>query len=396
MDRQRPSQLPPSIELPDAVSASALSALRGYLDAVGFVRLHKYVVSPQRYLTSVSEVDERSRVAQKGLGALMQGSGAAMLGLAATLMLDRACPLAELSGIAREAAEALLGAGLLRNQGGDLRLADYQLVSVQGLPLFIDARLHFERSASAEVYIGIDSLQLAYYLEGGDVAAGRALDMGTGTGVLALCLSRHTSSVVATDIAPAALRLARLNFALNQRDIELRRESYPETLARAERYQVITCNPPFMPFPDGIDGPVFAQGPGQDGLDHLRQIIERLDEVLLPGGVAYLVADLIGDEHQPYFARDLARYARERDLVIDVYIDSRVDHRIEHTLLRVTANKVASATGADRHQLFERLREHYLVTLAARCNYMAVMVLRKAGPTAARLRVHSRYLEQRA
>ena len=44
---------------------------------------------------------------------------------------------------------------------------------------------------------------------------GRALDLGTGCGVQSLHLARHADAVVATDLNPRALDLARITFALN-------------------------------------------------------------------------------------------------------------------------------------------------------------------------------------
>jgi hypothetical protein len=53
----------------------------------------------------------------------------------------------------------------------------------------------------------------------------RALDLGTGCGVQALHLARHTGTVVATDVSGRALALARMTMALNDSDVDLRRGS---------------------------------------------------------------------------------------------------------------------------------------------------------------------------
>ena len=44
---------------------------------------------------------------------------------------------------------------------------------------------------------------------------GRSLDLGTGCGVQALHLADHSGTVVATDVNARALRITRLNAALN-------------------------------------------------------------------------------------------------------------------------------------------------------------------------------------
>ncbi|RME80520.1 MAG: methyltransferase domain-containing protein [Caldilineae bacterium] len=50
---------------------------------------------------------------------------------------------------------------------------------------------------------------------------GRALDMGTGTGYIAIRLAQQGWQVVATDVSPRALRLARRNAQANAVDIEI-------------------------------------------------------------------------------------------------------------------------------------------------------------------------------
>jgi len=75
--------------------------------------------------------------------------------------------------------------------------------------------------------------------------AGRALDLGTGTGYIGLYLAQRGWEVDAVDISPRALDLARRNAELNH----LRVEVYAsDLLSQARgRYDVITFNPPLRP-----------------------------------------------------------------------------------------------------------------------------------------------------
>lgn len=77
-----------------------------------------------------------------------------------------------------------------------------------------------------------------------------ALDLGTGCGVQALHLSRHSAGVVATDVNPRALALASLTAGLNGLDVDLRQGSLFEPVA-AERFDLIVTNPPFVVSPGG-------------------------------------------------------------------------------------------------------------------------------------------------
>ena len=348
------------------------------------MRVHKYVLSPQRYFTSC--------LPASGLDALV--ARAPLTELAATLMADRPCRRAALAGLAGEAAAGLLAAGLLREEAGQLRLAELQLVSVQGIALFIDAA---PLRAGAPIYPvpgpGLSSPLLAHHIDVDRIPRGAAaLDLATGPGMLALFLARHAGRVVATDPSPERLQLAELNRALARRDaLELRAETTAATLARGERFAVVTCNPWVAPFPAGLAGPVYAAEAGADGLGPLREVVAALGDLLLPGGTAYLTADLPGDDGKPFFLTDLERAAAEQGLVADVYLEDRVDHRLNHGPLRGLANLVAFEQGCDRHQAFERVKDHHLGTLGATCRYQAVMVLARRGGAGSRMRVLNRF-----
>lgn len=76
---------------------------------------------------------------------------------------------------------------------------------------------------------------------------GHALDLGTGCGVQALHLARHAGRVVATDVNPRALELARLTCALSGVEVEFREGSLYEPTP--ERFDLIVSNPPFVMSP---------------------------------------------------------------------------------------------------------------------------------------------------
>jgi len=78
----------------------------------------------------------------------------------------------------------------------------------------------------------------------------RALDVGTGSGIHALLAARHHRHVVAVDVNPRALAYTELNAALNGLDnVECRDGSFFEP-AGDERYDLITCNAPFVVSPE--------------------------------------------------------------------------------------------------------------------------------------------------
>lgn len=134
----------------------------------------------------------------------------------------------------------------------------------------------------------------------GDDAGGTALDLGTGSGAIALSLAFEGSfaSVVATDVDDAALDVARRNrdaAGLGER-VELRRGSLFEPLKRSERFDVIASNPPYVGEMDEESlepevrdwEPRAALFAGADGLDVLRRIAVGACEHLRPGGLLAL------------------------------------------------------------------------------------------------------------
>ena len=116
------------------------------------------------------------------------------------------------------------------------------------------------------------------------------LDLGTGSGAIALALKRHlpAARVVATDASAAALEVARRNCVRFGIDIELRHGRWFEPLA-GERFEAIVCNPPYVEAGDPhLAGlryePRVAIEAGSDGLEALRIVAREAPAHLLPGG----------------------------------------------------------------------------------------------------------------
>ena len=78
---------------------------------------------------------------------------------------------------------------------------------------------------------------------------GRALDLGTGSGVQSVHLASHADGVTATDLNPRALTLATLTFALNGIDVTTKLGSLYEPV-EDETFDLIATNPPFVISPD--------------------------------------------------------------------------------------------------------------------------------------------------
>lgn len=112
---------------------------------------------------------------------------------------------------------------------------------------------------------------------------GRALEIGTGCGVLALVASRHADHVVATDTNPRALNLAEFNAAINGiTNVEWRLGSLFEAVAN-ERFDLIVSNPPYVISPDSQF--IFRDG-GRRADSLCEEIVRQVPAFLNDGGFA--------------------------------------------------------------------------------------------------------------
>lgn len=372
----------------------ALLALRDYLDQLGFARLYKYIVSVNQYYVNPNLVTQGSREKVLDFASYLRGEYSAV-GLAACLMAQVPVDVAELSGLEGRVADRLVGVGLLRREGALLWPGPYQLISVQGMPLLEDARVNFPGDTMHEVYFGVDSLLLTYYVDTMAIRRDEpVLDLGTGSGLIGLFLSQFSDRVTVTDIAPAPLRLVHMNRVLNRKQdtVEIRVESYVDTLARGQRYKAVTFNPPFVPLPQELRAPIYAKGPGVDGQDWCRLLIERLDDVLLPDGTAYIVSDLPGQLEEPTFTADLRRYAAQAKLSIEVIIDNRNDYVEESAQFKLLGAFLARENPElSPEECYRRVETLHKKTLGAVCSHLSVMVVRRAADLPAGVRVLNRF-----
>ena len=119
--------------------------------------------------------------------------------------------------------------------------------------------------------------------------AGRALDLGTGCGVQSLHLARHVREVVATDLNPRALTLARLTADLNGIEVDLRHGDLYAPVA-GERFDLVVTNPPYVLSPPTGERLTYREGTRtSDGL--VEAVVRQGAEHLTDGGVLQVLAN---------------------------------------------------------------------------------------------------------
>jgi release factor glutamine methyltransferase len=125
------------------------------------------------------------------------------------------------------------------------------------------------------------------------VAARRLLDIGLGSGCIAVALAKAipAAEVWGVEQSPTALALARQNAAQHDVRLTLCEGSLFEPVS-GERFDLIVSNPPYIPTADLATlqpevrdyEPLAALDGGPDGLDFYRAIIPAAPAHLTPGG----------------------------------------------------------------------------------------------------------------
>jgi release factor glutamine methyltransferase len=123
-------------------------------------------------------------------------------------------------------------------------------------------------------------------------ANGRLLDMGTGSGAIAVSAAhaRPDAQVTALDVSSAALEVAQANAAANGAPVRFLQSDWFAALGRDERFELIASNPPYIAAGDAhlSQGDLRFEPAGAltdhfDGLSALRTIIQGAPAFLVPG-----------------------------------------------------------------------------------------------------------------
>jgi release factor glutamine methyltransferase len=145
----------------------------------------------------------------------------------------------------------------------------------------------------------------------------KVVDIGTGTGAIALALKAERSKleILATDINQTALELTRKNAANLKLEIETVQTSILEGVDRM--FDAVVSNPPYLPVSD--DGrldvevqlePKEALFSGSDGLKLAREIVIAASQKLKSGGLLALELDprnaaTLANELEPSIWKDV-------------------------------------------------------------------------------------------
>ncbi len=156
-----------------------------------------------------------------------------------------------------------------------------------------------------------------------DIPCPYIIDMCTGSGAIAVALSRYIkgSRVTALDISPSALEIAKSNAKSNGADVSFElHDAYKPYCARAD---VLVSNPPYIPTEDISEletnvvhyEPHLALDGGGDGLEFYRAITQNAPCCLKSGGIlAFEVGMGQADDVEMIMKTMFENITREKDL----------------------------------------------------------------------------------
>jgi methylase of polypeptide subunit release factors len=184
----------------------------------------------------------------------------------------------------------------------------------------LGARVHPHHGVYAPVrgeYVDL----VAQAAEAWPVAGKRALDVGTGTGVLALVLARRGASVLATDVEPRAVRCAREN--AERLGLSSAVEVREADLFAGEAADLVVVNPPWLPAPahSPLDRAVYDPGGA-----FLARLVAGLPGALRPGGEAWVVLSDLAERLGLRPAGHLEALARAAGLRVEATLEARPAH----------------------------------------------------------------------
>ncbi|MCK6553687.1 methyltransferase [Candidatus Binatia bacterium] len=207
---------------------------------------------------------------------------------------------------------------------------------------------------------GADSLLLRDAVTFRDGAA--VLDLCTGSGVQVVQQAGIAARLVAVDVNPRAVGLARANADLNGVERFEGRCGDLFSPVRRERFDVVIANPPFVTSPYA-KGPSYHAG-GATGDRVLRRVIAGLDGHLHPGGRAFAVTHLglrrgtdVSDAARRWFAAFSGRA-----LVVTVETGTAVDLAAAQALFAI--RRGAAPYAAEIRRWLAYLRTHRIDRIA--------------------------------
>ncbi len=137
----------------------------------------------------------------------------------------------------------------------------------------------------------------------GDLRGLKCLDVGTGTGIVAIFMARKGCETFATDLTSESVELARRNAELNGVDLHVAQGDLMNHF-RDSSFDIITFNPPYLPEPPSNVKLSISWVGGLMGRELIDRFLSDLPRVIKEGGRA---AILHADYNEPRLTLEWGR-----------------------------------------------------------------------------------------
>jgi hypothetical protein len=262
-------------------------------------------------------------------------------------------------------------------QSGMVALQNGSFTSPFRISPFSDFLVVSDHAAARTGNLRVDSVlwpnpttQMCFHLSMQTPVA-RALDFGTGNGVLALTLAPHSGAVIATDLNPRAREFTVFNAALNGiSNIEFREGSGFEPV-RGERFDLILGNPPFFVTPTVRR--VYSDNSMElDGF--CRMLVREAPQYLTENGYCQLLVEWVEVKGQPWRERVGEWFA---DSGCDAWVmSSYMRTGLDYALIRLQEDRV-ELPDAEAQAALIRSWESYFESRGVQAIYGGVIVLHR-------------------
>lgn len=164
-----------------------------------------------------------------------------------------------------------------------------------------------------------DSFLIRDYLTDLNLEELKVLDMGTGSGVLAIEMAEKGADVTAADINPEAIAKSREKARQRHLEIEFVRSDLFENVEG--KFDLITFNPPYLPDGSSSSGGETWQG-GKTGIEITSKFLDQVDSYLEEDGYALVIVSTNAD-HKTLFKEYSLEKLDERKLWFETIILAR-------------------------------------------------------------------------
>ncbi|MFB6203373.1 MAG: HemK2/MTQ2 family protein methyltransferase [Candidatus Nanohaloarchaea archaeon] len=137
-----------------------------------------------------------------------------------------------------------------------------------------------------------DTYFLLDYLEDQELEGKKVLEVGSGSGKIAVELAGKGAEVTAVDINPEAVRATEQLAEQENVDLEVRRSDMFDEVR--ERFDLVVFNPPYLPGEEDIGDEEIWRG-GEEGIEVTREFLREVDGYLREDGGFILVASSLAD-----------------------------------------------------------------------------------------------------